>query len=115
MRLSAAFFKNVEQRLVNDRGMKKNTKRSYRTAYLDFTKFNLGLDNMPELLDDQLAMFVAYRVEKGDFSTTISSYLSGIKSMLQLDGVEINTRTARLRALIKACKYKNGCPSRKHF
>lgn len=107
VRLSAAFFKGVEQRLVNDRGMKKNTKRTYRTAYLDFTRFNLGLDNMPELLDDQLAMFVAYRIEKGDYSNTISSYLSGIKSMLQLDGIQINTRTVRLRSLIKACKYKN--------
>lgn len=62
---------------------------------------------MPDLLDDQLAMFVAYRIEKGDYSNTVQSYLSGIKSMLQKDGIEINTRTARLRSLIKACKYKN--------
>lgn len=62
---------------------------------------------MPERLDDQLAVFVAYMVECGDQSGTIESYLSGIKFMLNKDGIQINTRTARLRALIKACKYKN--------
>lgn len=87
--------------------MKSKTQRTYRVAYLDFTRFNLALDEMPELLDDQLAMFVAYRIEKGDFSSTITTYLAGIKSMLLLDGIEINTRTVRLRALIKACKYEN--------
>lgn len=105
--MSVQFFKNVERRLLNDGGMKKTTKRAYRTAYLSFTQFNLSLDNMPELLDDQMAVYVAYRVELGDHSATIKTYLSGIKFMLGLDGVEINTRTARLRALIKACKYKN--------
>lgn len=107
VRLSAEFFRNVEKRLTTNRGMKKNTKRAYRTAYLEFTRFNLSLDNMPELLDDQLALFVAFRTQKGDYSTTVNSYLSGIRSMLLLDGIEINTRTARLRALIKACKYEN--------
>lgn len=106
-RLSVEFFKNVERRLLNDGGKKSSTKRTYRTAYLDFTRFNLSLNNMPDRLDDQLAVYVAYRVELGDHSATIESYLSGIKYMLGLDGVEINTRTTRLRALIKACKYKN--------
>lgn len=106
-RLSVEFFKRVEQRLLHDAGLKKNTKRAYRTAYLSFTQFNLSLDDMPERLDDQLAVYVAYRVECGDVSGTVCSYLSGIKYMLSLDGIEINTRTARLRALIKACKYKN--------
>lgn len=106
-RLSVAFFRDVERRLLNDAGLKRNTKRAYRTAYLSFTRFNLSLDDMPERLDDQLAVYVASRVEKGDHSNTIQSYLSGIKFMLGKDGVEINTRTARLRALIKACKYKN--------
>lgn len=95
------------ERLTADRGMKNNTKRAYHSAYLDFTRFNLSLDDMPELLDDQLAMYVAFRIEKGDASGTIKSKLSGIKSMLELDSIEINTRTVRLRALIKACKYKN--------
>lgn len=106
-RLSVAFFKRVEERLLNDAGLKRNTKRAYRTAYLSFTQFNLSLDDMPERLDDQLAVYVASRVEKGDQSGTIKSYLSGIKFMLSRDGIEINTHTARLRALIKACKYKN--------
>lgn len=107
VRLSVQFFKNVEERLLNDAGLRKSTKRAYRVAYLSFTRFNLSLDDMPDRLDDQLAVYVAYRVEKGDRSGTIKSYLSGIKFMLSKDGIEINTRTARLRALIKACKYKN--------
>lgn len=93
--------------MLNDGGLKRTTKRAYRTAYLSFTQFNLSLDDMPERLDDQLAVYVAGRVQKGDTSATIKSYLSGIKYMLAKDGIEINTRTARLRALIKACKYKN--------
>lgn len=107
VRLSVEFFKRVERDLLNDGGVKNNTKSSYRTAYLSFTRFNLSLDRMPERLDDQLAVYVASRVEKGDHSNTIESYLSGIKYMLGKDGIEINTRTARLRSLIKACKYKN--------
>lgn len=106
-RLSVEFFRRAEQRLLNDGGLKKNTKRAYRMAYLSFTRFNLALDNMPERLDNQLAIYVASRVEQGDHSATIESYLSGIKFMLGKDGVEINTWTARLRSLIKACKYKN--------
>lgn len=62
---------------------------------------------MPEKLEDQLAIYVAYRAELGDQPGTVSSYLSGIKRMLLQDGVEINTRTTKLRAMIKACKYKN--------
>lgn len=93
--------------MTAQRGNKKGTQRTYRSAYLEFTRFNLALDEMPELLGDQLAIFIAYRVEKGDYSNTVTSKLSGIKSMLSLDGIEINTRTARLQALIKACKYKN--------
>lgn len=107
MRLSAQYFRSAEKRLTANRGNKRGTERTYRSAYLEFTRFNLSLDHMPELLDDQLAIFVAYRVEKGDYSSTLESYLSGIKSMLSVDGIQINTRTARLRALIKACKYKN--------
>lgn len=107
VRLSADYFRRVEADLTANRGNKNSTQRTYRSAYLEFTRFNLSLDEMPELLDDQLAMFVASRVQKGDYSSTVESYLSGIKSMLSMDGVEINTRTARLRALIKACKYKN--------
>lgn len=93
--------------MLTNRGLKKGTKKTYRTAYLDFIRFNLSLDRMPQLLDDQLAIYVAYRVEKGDYSSTVETYLSGIKSMLLLDGIEINTRTTRLRSLIKACKYEN--------
>lgn len=107
VRLSAAYFRSVEQSLTANSGNKKGTQKTYRTAYLDFTKFNLSLDNMPELLDDQLAIYIAYRIEKGDYSSTLESYLAGIKSMLSADGIQINTRTARLRALIKACKYQN--------
>lgn len=107
VRLSAAYFRRVECELTAGGANKSSTNRTYRSAYLDFTRFNLSLDNMPELLDDQLAMYVAYRTQKGDYSSTLSSYLSGISSMLKLDGIVINTRTARLRALIKACKYKN--------
>lgn len=107
MRLSVEFFKRVERELLNDGGNRASTKRVYRTAYLDFTRFNLSLDDMPARLDDQLAVYIAYRVELGDRSGTIKTYLSGIKFMLNKDGIEINTRTAQLRALIKACKYKN--------
>lgn len=107
VRLSADFFRRAEQRLLNEKGNKDSTQRTYRSAYLEFTRFNLSLDRIPELLDDQLAMFIACRTLKGDYSSTVSSYLAGIKSYLQMDGIEINTRTARLRALIKACKYKN--------
>lgn len=105
--MSVEFFRGVEEKLLNEGDSKKNTKRAYRTAYLSFTQFNLSLDNMPERLDDQLAIFVAYRAQLGDYSGTIQSYLSGIKYMLAKDGIEIDTRSARLRSLIKACKYKN--------
>lgn len=81
-RLSVEFFKGVERRLLNEGVIKNNTKRAYRTAYLSFTKFNLSLNDMPTRLDDQLAVYVAYRVELGDHSATIKSYLSGIKYML---------------------------------
>lgn len=107
VRLSADYFKRIERELSTDGGNKKSTKRTYRSHYLAFTRFLLSLDNMPELVDDQLALFVAYRTQKGDYGSTIESYLSGIRSMLALDGIQINTRTTRLRALIKACKYKN--------
>lgn len=107
VRLSVEFFRGVERRLLNKGGARTGTKRVYRTAYLYFTRFNLSLNNMPECLDDQLAVYVAYRVELGDHSGTVETYLSGIKYMLNKDGIQINTRTARLRSMIKACKYKN--------
>lgn len=107
VRLSADYFRRIERELTSSGGHKTSTQRTYRSAYLEFTKFNLSLDHMPELLDDQLAIFVASRVQKGDYSSTVESYLSGISSYLKLDGIQINTRTARLRSLIKACKLRN--------
>lgn len=89
VRLLVEYFKSAEKKLTANRGNKKGTQQTYRSAYLEFTRFNLSLDNMPELLDDQLAIFVASRVEKGDYSATVESYLAGIKSMLSVDGIHV--------------------------
>ena len=50
---------------------------------------------------------MGYLVNEKKKSTTIRSYVSGIKAVLRDDGQEICESTYLVKALTKACKYKN--------
>ena len=57
--------------------------------------------------EDRLILFVAYLVDNEYKSTTVRSYISAIKSVLQDDGVTLNADKYLLSSLAKACRLKN--------
>ena len=56
--------------------------------------------------EDGLLLYVAYLIEQGLKSTTVKSYISGIKNVLAADVYVWNENRALLNSLTKACKLK---------
>ena len=69
--------------------------------------FFLRLDVKPLNWEDRLALFVGYLIQSGKQSSTIRSYISAIRAVLKIEGIDINDDVYLLGALTRACKLKN--------
>ena len=69
----------------------------------------MRLDVMPANWEEKLVLFVSYLVEQNRKSSTIKSYISGIKALLREDGIELSEDTYLITSLTKACKLQNEC------
>lgn len=65
------------------------------------------LDKKPETWEDRIALFVAYMIMKRFQPATIKSYISGIKYILNLINIKVDTNCFKFAALVKAARYKN--------
>ena len=81
-----------------------STKNNYHTVWRLFNQFLIKLDISWE---DRVFMFMAHLVNIGCKSTTVKSYLSGIRVVLYDDNVEINEDGILLKAITHACKLQN--------
>ena len=84
-----------------------STRKNYHNIWMIFNKFFLRLDVKPLDWGHRLILFAGHLVETGKKSTTIRSYLSVIRSILKVEGIDEDADTYVLNALTRACKLEN--------
>ena len=83
------------------------TKRVYLAAWRNFNSFVIRLDETPPTWEERIALYVTYLVHEGYQSSTIKSYLSGIKAILADDNYEVKQQKMLLASLTQTCTLKN--------
>ena len=89
---------------------RESTKKNYYAIWKVFNKFFLRLDVKPDNWEDRLVLFAGFLANEHKRPTTIKSYVSAIKAILQVGGLEINEDRFLLSSITKACSYKDQCP-----
>ena len=72
-----------------------------------FSNFFLRLDQKPLAWEDRIILFVAYLSDSGKKASTIKSYISAVKAVLQIDGWKINMDAVLIKSLTKACSLRD--------
>ena len=67
---------------------RSTTRRNYFRIWRKFNNFILSLDRKPDQWEDRLILFLGYLINEGRKASTIKSYISAIKSVLQEIRVE---------------------------
>ena len=80
---------------------------NYHAIWTLFNKFIIKLDTIPKTWEERLVLYVGFCVDCGLQSSTVKSYISAIKKILELDGHAWNNDTALLNTLTKACRLQN--------
>ena len=88
---------------------RSTTCKTYFKIWQGFNKFIVRLDVIPDTWEERTALYCAYLVDKGVKSTTLRSYVSGIKGILKGDKHKWkwDDEQVVLSSLIKACKIMN--------
>ena len=103
--ISTRVIQGIVEKLKSQQHRDSTRKNCY-AIWKIFNKFFLHLDHKPLDWDNRITLFVGYMIDKGRKSSTIRSYLSAIRSVLKIEGIEIHEDQYLLTALIKACKLK---------
>ena len=82
------------------------TRQNYYTVWKLFNKFYLRLDVKPNTWEDRILLFTAHLIDTKKQSSTVKSYISAVKAVLQEDGYEIDENKFLLASLTQACKLK---------
>ena len=106
-RISAKHMENIIEKLK----MKQNrdsTVKTYLSIWRQFNDFLVRLDWMPRDWEDRASMFIAYLIEEKKMqSSSVKSYVSGIKKLLLIDGYNLKDERILLATLTRACKLVN--------
>ena len=86
---------------------RKATRKNYYTIWKAFNEFFIKLDRKPETWEERLTLFVGFLIKDNKKSSTIRSYVSGIKAVLKDIDVELNENRFLMTSLTKACKLVN--------
>ena len=86
---------------------RSTTKKNYYSIWRSFNEFFIQLDVKPPTWEDRLILFVAYLVDSKKQSSTIKSYMSAVKAVLQDDGHYLNVDKMCLNSMTKACRLQN--------
>ena len=88
-------------------GHRKSTKLSYRSVWKNFNQFIVRLDEKPNNWEDHILLYVGHLVNSKKQSSTVKSYISAIKAVLESIGIQVNTDQCLLSSLTRACKLVN--------
>lgn len=83
------------------------TRLKYHSIWTSFNKFLIKFDRMPTTWEDRIYIWVAHLVDNRKSVSTVKSYLSAIRQILQSDGVELQEDKQLLSSLLTTCKLKN--------
>ena len=73
----------------------ESTDKNYYGIWKAFNIFFINLDNKPDSWEDRIALYITYRVNRGDTqSKTIRSHASAIKGILKSEDITIDTDAA---------------------
>lgn len=92
---------------LKGQGVKAKTRRKYHSIFTRFLKFVQKLTRKPQGWEDKMNLYAAYLKEKTRKSNTLQSYMSAIRHILTVDGVELDNDKLALQAIVKACKLEN--------
>ena len=105
-KVSSHHMKNILDTLMRTQ-TRVSTAKNYLCIWRQFNKFLISLDHMPELWENRTSLFIANLVDNGYQSSTVRSYVSGIKNMLIGDGYQWNDNLILISALTRACRLIN--------
>ena len=86
---------------------RSSTAEMYYRVWKSFNQFVLRLDIKPIHMEDRLMLYVAFLIQTKKKSTTVKSYVSAIKAILDIDGHPINENKTIIKAMTKACRLKS--------
>ena len=104
--ISTSALRSIIHRLENERH-RSSTCSQYYCVWKLFNTFLIKLDHKPRNWEDRLTLFVGYLVETEKKSSTVKSYISAIKAILQGNRIEITADQFSLAALVRACRLKS--------
>ena len=84
-----------------------STSKTYFKVWKQFNNFVVRLDRIPPSWEEKLQLYCAYLVEIGNKSTTIKSYISAVKKVLQMDGYILDSNKLLLDSLTQSCRLIN--------
>ena len=98
------YFKQI---LDKANRFRKSTCRNYHKAWRLFNECFIKLDQKPTQWEHRLVLYVTYFMNKWRKPSTIKSYISGIKAVLEMENIYISSNNYQLAALMKACKIRD--------
>ena len=105
-RISVEYMHHVIDSLKT-RSVRLSTIDTYHNIWNIFNSFVIKLDQIPKTWEEKLVLFVAHSVLKGMQSSSVRSYVSGIKFILSLDGHNWNEDKVLIATLTRSCKLQN--------
>ena len=104
--ISTAAVQTIVNKLKNERN-RSSTKENYYGIWKKFNEFFIRLDEKPDSWEERLVLFIGYLINTKKKSSTIKSYISAIRAVLQADGVELNEDRYLITSLTRACRFQN--------
>ena len=93
--------------LKNERH-RSTTRLTYYNVWRKFNEFVIRLDQIPGTWEKRTSLYCAHLImDKQLQSSTVKSYISGIKAVLQNDGYDWQDDEVLLHFFTKSCKIKN--------
>ena len=86
---------------------RSSTRKIYYSVWRTFNEFYIKLDQKPKTWEDRLILFIGFLVETKKKASTIRSYISAIKAVLEEDNYDLNPNKYLISSLTKTCSYKN--------
>lgn len=91
---------------IKNHQIRESTKLKYYQAWIRLNRFLLKFDELPNSWEEKLVLYATHLADLGRKPNTINSYISGIRHILRLDGVELSSSSVEIAAITRACKLK---------
>ena len=86
---------------------RSTTRANYYAVWKVFKNFIIRLDCKPKSWEDRLTLFLGHLIQCQRKSTTVKSYISAIRAVLQEVNIELQEDRFLITALTKACRLQN--------